>query len=148
MTTSSKCTVEIGGASVAQYAFDQPWEEERQRLVLLEEAHDPVTIRQLEAVEVGKGWRCAEVGAGAGSIARWLAERVGATGRVIALDLDTRFLDAASYTNLEVRRQDIVHDPLEEGAYDLIHARYLLMHLMAERLLGSHHPSSGAVRRA
>ena len=85
---------------MAQYAFDQPWEEERQRLVLLEEAHDPVTIRQLEAVEVGKGWRCAEVGAGAGSIARWLAERVGATGRVIALDLDTRFLDAASYTNL------------------------------------------------
>ena len=65
---------------------------------------------------VGPGWRCLEVGAGAGSIAGWLADRVGPSGQVIATDLDTRFLEQQARPNLEVRRHDVVRDPLETDA--------------------------------
>jgi SAM-dependent methyltransferase len=56
---------------------------------------------------------------------------------VTAIDLETRFLPDPPPANLEVRRQDIVDDPLETGAYDLIHARCLLEHLPSrDKVLG------------
>jgi len=63
---------------------------------------------------VGPGWHCLEVGGGGGSIASWLANRVLPDGRAVATDLDTRFLETLSIPNLEVRRHDIVTDPLPE----------------------------------
>jgi hypothetical protein len=42
----------------------------------------------LSRLGVGPGWRCAEVGAGAGSLAQWLAGQVGDTGQVVATALD------------------------------------------------------------
>jgi len=50
---------------------------------------------------VGDGWRCLEVGGGGGSITEWLCRRVGPTGRVVATDINTRFLDALDFENLE-----------------------------------------------
>jgi hypothetical protein len=41
---------------------------ERARLRLLEEYHDPLSTRQLDAIGVGEGWRCLDVGAGGGSV--------------------------------------------------------------------------------
>jgi len=102
---------------------------ERERLGLLESFHDPSTIRRLEALEVSEGWNCLEAGAGKGSIAMWLANRVGPTGKVVATDIDTRFLQDLSIQNLEVRTHDITKDNLEEGRYDLVHCRALLAHL-------------------
>jgi SAM-dependent methyltransferase len=66
---------------------------------------------------------------GAGSIAQWLTQRVGAKGKVLAADLDTRFLSRLNISNLEVRKHDILNDDLETGHYDLVHSRFLLMHL-------------------
>ena len=65
---------------------------ERERLGHLEAWLDPVTVRHLEVTGVGEGWRSLEVGAGGGSIARWLGERVGASGSVLATDIDIRYL--------------------------------------------------------
>jgi SAM-dependent methyltransferase len=91
-----------------------------------------------------QGWHCLEVGAGGGSVAVWLCERVGSSGHVLATDLDTRFLEGLDYSNLEVRRHDIVSDALPEGAFDLVHARMVLMHLTArERAL---HNMVGALK--
>ncbi len=114
---------------MSTYIYDSASEQERQRLAILEAVQDPDTIRRLEALGVGDGWRCLEIGAGAGSIARWLCQRVGDSGRVVATDLDTRFLDALDAVNLEVRRHDIATDDLEEGRFDLVHARFVLEHL-------------------
>ena len=72
--------------------------EERRRLELLEQCLDPMTTRSLDAIGVEKGWRCLELGGGAGSITRMLCERVGPAGRVTAVDLDTRFLDESART--------------------------------------------------
>jgi SAM-dependent methyltransferase len=111
------------------YALDPSWYAERDRLNSLTGLYDATTIELCEQVGVADGWRCAEIGAGTGSVARLLAERVGATGRVLAVDLDTRFLDPLRSESLEVRRMDVTTETLPEGAFDLVHARLVLEHL-------------------
>jgi SAM-dependent methyltransferase len=109
------------------YAFQNAVSRQAERLRLLESVLDPGTIRQLEACGVAAGWRCLEVGAGAGSIAAWLAGRVGPAGSVLATDLDTTDLDRlVGSPNLELRVHDIVRDDLPEAEFDLIHTRYVL----------------------
>ena len=43
--------------------------------------------------------------------------------------LDPRFLDASNFSNMEIRRHNIVTDPLPDAAFDLIHARLVLIHI-------------------
>jgi SAM-dependent methyltransferase len=104
---------------------------ERARLRLLEEFHDPLSVSQLDAIGVGEGWRCLEVGAGGGSVTRMLAERVGRTGSVLAVDVDTSLLEELASDRIEVRRHDLLSDRLPQAAFDLVHARLLLMFSLA-----------------
>jgi SAM-dependent methyltransferase len=114
-----------GGA----YIFNHAWEHERARLRALEAMCDSITVRHLAAIGVGGGWRCLEVAGGAGSITRWLSSAVGESGSVVVTDLDVRFLEELASDRIEVRRHDIRNDPLEEGQYDVVHARALLEHV-------------------
>jgi SAM-dependent methyltransferase len=116
------------------YALDQDWPQERARLAAMEDLWDPGTKIVIEALGIEKGWRCLEVGAGAGSIAAWLADRVGPDGEVLATDLTTRHLDGVARSNVEVREHDIVGDPLPDARFDLAHARLLVEHLGSEVL--------------
>lgn len=111
------------------YSLDPSWYAERDRLNSLTGLYDATTIDICEQVGVGDGWRCAEIGAGTGSVAQRLAERVGASGQVLAVDIDTRFLDPLRSASIEVRRMDVTTEPLPEGAFDLVHARLVLEHL-------------------
>jgi len=111
------------------YTLDNTWEKAHQRLTLLESIYDPGTIARLTALGVEAGWRCLEVGAGAGSITRWLCDRVGPEGRVTAVDLEPVFLERDPRPNLEIHRRDILADGFPGEGYDLIHARALFMHL-------------------
>ncbi len=112
------------------YTIPPDWGGERERLELLAAWLDPATIRQLEGLGVGPGWRCLEVGPGAGTVARWLGARVADGGGVVALDIDTRFLDGlAGAPGVKVRRGDVRIDDLGSGAFDLIHTRLMLEHL-------------------
>ena len=111
------------------YQLDNAWEHARVRLAALELIHDPATIRYLEAAGVGPGWRCLEVGAGGGSITRWLCDRVSPGGSVRAVDLDTRFVEVLDAPNLTVDQLDLTTSELPEGAYDLVHARFVLCHI-------------------
>ena len=123
-------------ATPSAYQLDNAWEHARARLMSLELVHDPATIGRLEAIGVGPGWRCLEVGAGGGSIARWLCDRVGPTGSVRAVDLDTRFVADIAADNLTVDRLDLTTSELPTGAYDLVHARCVLCHIAdRERVL-------------
>lgn len=87
---------------------------------------DPFTTRRLEP-DLPSSGQCLEIGAGAGTIARWLADRVGPDGEVIATDLDPQHIP--SHPNLTVLRHDIATEPLEPAQFDLIHARLVLAHL-------------------
>ena len=103
---------------------------EEQRLRLLEEIYDPIS--QLRRSLVRPGWRCLEVGAGRGSMASWLAENVGPTGRVVATDIDVGYLRRLELPNLEVVEHNILEDPLEAlepGSFDLVCSRLMLFHL-------------------
>ena len=88
---------------------------ERARLRLLEEYHDPLSAGQLNAIGVSEGWRCLDVGAGGGSVTRMLAERVGSTGSVLAVDLDTSLLERLASDRVEVRRHDLMSDQLPQA---------------------------------
>lgn len=112
------------------YLFSQAWEQERARLAAFETLYDPMTVRHLTSLGVGPGWRCLEVGGGAGSIARWLASAVGETGSLLVTDLDVRFLEDLRNERVDVVRHDICTDPLEPGAFDLVHVRGVLEHVV------------------
>lgn len=116
-------------AATLAYTFDNTGTETATRFSALATIFDPGTIRHLNEIGIGKGWRCLEVGAGGGSIATWLCDRVGDTGHVVATDIDTRFLQTMGRSNLEVWRHDIACDPLPQEAFDLVHFRLVLGHV-------------------
>lgn len=120
--------------TAGRYMFEAAWQAEHQRLKALETIWDAYTFENLARAGISPGMRCLEAGAGGGSVAVWLRERVGPSGHVVATDLDTRFLEPlrGAY-NIEVRRHDIVQEALERGAYDVVHVRLLLSHLPEHR---------------
>lgn len=101
---------------------------ELHRLRLMEQVLDPVSTEILGGRELPETARCLELGAGAGSVARWMADRFPG-GQVTAVDIDVRYLDAGWAPNLEVHQGDVRTLAFPEGSFDLIHARTLLMHL-------------------
>lgn len=117
------------------YMFDTADEGERDRLLAHSLMWDPVTRRRLDEIGVAEGWRCLEVGAGSGTVTRWLADRVGDSGSVVATDLDTTWLRSLDARNVQVMRHDVTTDPLDETAYDLICVRLVLTHLPDPRAI-------------
>jgi SAM-dependent methyltransferase len=122
-----------------RYWFDNSLADEGDRLRLLETIADPRSIRLLSALAVEKGWRCAELGAGGGSMARWLAEQVGDDGSVIAVDRDVTLLEhLGDRPNVEVMEAAIEDLDLPDSSFDLIHTRNVLMHIDdADEIIGS-----------
>ena len=114
---------------MTDYMFPHSWPYERERLALMSAMLDPHTLFRIDRLGLTEGWRCLELGAGNGSISKELAARVGPSGHVVSIDLDTAFLDQLALPNLEVRRQNVVETELEMGAYDLVCTRALLHHL-------------------
>jgi hypothetical protein len=54
----------------------------------LEACYDQLTFAYLSSLGVGEGWRCWEIGAGGGSVVRWMAARVGQSGAVLGTGLN------------------------------------------------------------
>lgn len=105
---------------------------EHERLRALARLLDPQSIEAIGACGIGAGWHCLEVGAGAGSLSAWMAERVGDDGRVLSLDVDLRFHDDMP-GNVIVRQADITRDRIPTEHFDVVHARAVLQHLGDER---------------
>ncbi len=127
------------------YTLDNQWRAARERLDHLEAGCDPLTEEHLDKIGIGPGWHCLEVGAGGGSVVRSLCDRVGPDGRVLAVDLEPTLLADLERPNLEVRRLDVVIDDLPQAAFDLVHARAVLMHIpqraeVLPRLVGALKP--------
>jgi len=113
-----------------RYVFDTTeYDAELVRLRALEDVFDAATRRCLLSTGLGAGWRCLEVGAGAGSIATWLSGIVAPNGRASAVDVNARFLSALDAPNLDVLETDIRSAPLPPESFDLVHARFVLIHM-------------------
>jgi SAM-dependent methyltransferase len=102
---------------------------ELERLRAIEEVFDPSTRLRLEDAGLAAGWRCLEVGPGAGSVLSWMAGVVGPQGRVTAVDINPRFVRDLGLSNADVVQGDIRTTDLPEAAFDLVHARYVLIHM-------------------
>jgi ubiquinone/menaquinone biosynthesis C-methylase UbiE len=119
--------------AASNYLLDNASEKAVPRMDILARLFDATTHRVLDGVGIVAGWRCLEVGGGGGSVARWLAERVGPKGHVLCTDLDTRIIEsgrAAAPANLEVIRHDIASDPLAAASFDLVHSRLVFLHVI------------------
>ncbi|EFL31384.1 methyltransferase [Streptomyces viridochromogenes DSM 40736] len=90
---------------------------------------DPTTFQHLEALGVGSGWRCWEVGAGGISVVSWLAKKVGPTGRVVATDADPARLFPAPRPPVRMLVHDLVAQEPPGDGFDLVHARLALVHV-------------------
>ena len=101
---------------------------EYERIHLLQDWIDPETREVISKIGVQPHWRCLEIGAGAGSVANWLADEC-AQGSVTAVDIDTRYLNGLDRPNLRVLEGDISAMSFEPASFDLIHARLTFCHL-------------------
>jgi ubiquinone/menaquinone biosynthesis C-methylase UbiE len=55
-----------------KYLFDNAAEKEAfARMMALSALHDAATRRYIEERDIAPGWKCLEIGAGEGSVARW-----------------------------------------------------------------------------
>lgn len=131
------------------YLLDNRQSEAGRRFGALAELFDPVTFRHVDALGLGPGMRCWEVGAGGPSVPSGLAARVGPTGSVVATDIDPSWAEEAlpgaeggdagapgargtapDSAAVEVLRHDVAADPPPPGGpFDLVHARLVLVHV-------------------
>ena len=113
-----------------RYLWDSQQLEEKARLDAQAAIWDPYTTRYVEALGIAPGWRCLEVGAGTGTMTRWLAERVSPGGSIVAADIDTTFLrDLNDHPAVEVQEFDLTAPSDIQPVFDLVYARMVLMHL-------------------
>ena len=104
---------------------------------------DPQHRRLLDQLGIAPGARTLEVGCGNGSVAAWLASRVGSAGRVVAVDLDLSLTSVAA--GVEFRAADILAGSVAPGNFDLVTCRAVLHHVgdvatAVTNLIGSARP--------
>ena len=113
---------------MGDYIFvEHQTERELTRLRQIEAALDTHSQGLISRTGLAEGWHCLEVGAGAGSILRWLGESVGPTGHAVGIDKNAAHLKPLQAAPFEVIEADVrdLHCPT---GFDLIHARYVLIH--------------------
>ena len=115
-----------------------PHESVRQATTELRSLRDDVYRRPLqlalERLGIKEGWKCVDVGAGGGDVAVALAEIVGHSGRVYAVDSDPTARDevaraAAAHTQVLAITQ-AGEDLLLPEPVDLAFCRFLLLHVL------------------
>jgi SAM-dependent methyltransferase len=107
--------------------------EEKHRLQLQANVLESLSDRALARIGVGSGARTIDVGCGAIGLLRALSRRVGDSGRVVGTDVSRTMLELAQATcveeglsNVELVEDDLFASKLPEGAFDLVHGRFLL----------------------
>lgn len=98
------------------------------RFEALSALFDDNTRRHVDALGIGAGAHCWEVGAGGPAVPRMLGQRVGPSGYVLATDLDVSWIDRVPPA-VDIRRHDIAADDLPASRFDLVHARLVLTHV-------------------
>lgn len=107
------------------------------RLEIQSAFFEPMTRRTLDKAGIKKGMRCLDVGCGAGSVTRILAEMVGKKGQAVGTDVDERYLQYCRYykplPNVDFMRDDISNSTLAKESFDVIYSRFMFVHLKDAR---------------
>jgi SAM-dependent methyltransferase len=117
-------------------------DEELQRLGVQHRAWRPVVLDCWKKAGVTSGSRVLDVGAGPGYATVDLAEIVGHSGRVVAVERSSNFVNAIksaiqtqSLSNVEVHELDLMNDDLPAGPFDFTWCRWVLCFVSDPELL-------------
>ena len=109
---------------------------ERERLRQQSEDLVAHSVALLDHADAPPGARVLELGCGPSGSIELLAQRVGPTGSVTAIDIDQTHIALArqlvcdrGLTNVEVRHGDARRTGLPSASFDLVHARLLLVNI-------------------
>lgn len=115
---------------------------EAQRLGLQHAAWRPYVTECWDAAGVAEGWHVLDVGAGPGHAAFDLAERVGPTGSVTAVERSARFVEAGRRLaaerdagNVHFVEVDLMADHLPGGPFDAAWCRWVCSFVQSPALL-------------
>ena len=117
-------------------------EEEISRLGLQHDVWRPVVLECWKRAGIGAGKRVLDVGAGPGYAAVDLAQIVGPTGAVVAIERSKNFVQAMeetvrarSLTNITIHELDLMADELPKGDYDFSWCRWVVSFVSDPSLL-------------
>ena len=82
------------------------------------------------------GWRVADIGCGVGLVSFWMAEKVGSTGSVAAVDASAAQIEKAGsysvrpgFANIVFHAANAYETGLPRESFDLVFSRFLMCHL-------------------
>lgn len=104
---------------------------EKQRMHLLEHEFDALSQRRLLPI-IHPGDTCLEIGPGAGSMARWMADNVGAQGQVIAIEKHPGHFSSEGRENITLIQGDVTSPSIQDryqNYFNVIHTRFVLVHI-------------------
>ncbi len=117
-------------------------DEELARLGVQHRAWRPVVLECWKNAGLTSGKRVLDVGAGPGYATVDLAEIVGSSGRVVAVERSPNFVNATrhaveerSLSNIDVRELDLMNDDLPAGPFDFTWCRWVLCFVSNPELL-------------
>jgi SAM-dependent methyltransferase len=111
-------------------------QDELERLLGQAEDLKPESSWLLDQIGVDRGWRAADIGCGPIGVLDMLSERVGPEGAVVGVEREPRFAAMAraevgrrSLRNVSIVEGDMLAAGLEEGSFDLVHERLVLINV-------------------
>jgi SAM-dependent methyltransferase len=120
------------GVGMSEYTIERGFGV-RERMQLLEDAHEPGTLSLLDIVEIPEGTRCVDLGCGGGRVTLELARRTGGGGSALGVDLDDELLAlarqeaTARHLNATFRSQAV--EEFSDAGFDVAYARMLMSHV-------------------
>jgi ubiquinone/menaquinone biosynthesis C-methylase UbiE len=113
---------------------------ERDRLLAQAEQYEATANWLLDRIDIRPGWRAVDIGCGPIGILNLLSERVGASGSVIGLEREQRFVEMARAEiakrrlgNVTMVQADGLNTGLEKYSFDLVHERLVMINVSAAR---------------
>src|SRR5438477_5840191 len=113
-------------------------DQELARLGVQHRAWRPVVLDCWKQAGITNGSRVLDVGAGPGYATVDLAEIVGPSGNVVAVERSTNFVNAikrATLSNVEAHELDLMNDDLPAGPFDFVWCRWVLCFVSNPELL-------------
>jgi SAM-dependent methyltransferase len=117
----------------ADYLLAGGGDAELERLALQARVWEPAAERMLQRIPLPPEARCLDLGCGAMGALGPLARAAGPGGSVVGIEADPaslaaarRWLDAQHFGNVMVREGDAYATGYPDGAFDLVHVRFLL----------------------
>ncbi len=134
--TSNSCAADFPSSNRAQVdywnaAAGKTWARFQQQL---DRQIEPLGLEAMRLLAPASGERILDVGCGCGQTSLQLAERVGATGRVVGVDVSSPMLDVAlrrtrgyAASRLEFRQADAEMADLGSEFFDAVYSRFGVM---------------------